>query len=130
MMPRVFLISPFAESISYSHAAWLQRRNVLFAQSCAADCFRRGEAPFIPHLLYTQPGILDDSKPHEREKGMTAGRRFLAVCDRAVCYLDHGCSSGMHGDLEAALTYATPIEFRRLDGGVVQPPKIGLDRWR
>jgi hypothetical protein len=28
--------------------------NLLFARQCMMDCVRRGEAPFLPHLLYTQ----------------------------------------------------------------------------
>jgi hypothetical protein len=123
MMPRVFLVTPYAEVIADKYKTdgynWLHRPNVIFAQRCMADCLRREEAVFACHLLYTQPGVLDDAKTDERHLGLTAGRRFLAVCDRAVCYVDRGISSGMRGDLEEALRLKTPINFRRLDGAMV-----------
>jgi hypothetical protein len=117
MMPRVFLITPYAELAA--HSSWLDRPNVKFAQHCMADCLRREESVFACHLLYTQPGVLDDGKADERHLGLIAGRRFLAVCDKAVCYVDRGISSGMRGDLEEALRLSAPINFRRLDGAMV-----------
>jgi hypothetical protein len=118
MIPRVFLVTPFAEKgpLIYGPGVWLKRPNVIFAQRCMADCIRVGEAPYASHLLYTQPNILDDFLPEERACGLVAGRRFLAVCEYAVCYVDRGFSTGMRGDLEAAVQYRTEILFRRLEG--------------
>jgi hypothetical protein len=63
-MRRVVLESPFAGDVE---------ANLKYARECMADCLRRGEAPIASHLLYTQPGILDDTKPEERKLGMEAG---------------------------------------------------------
>lgn len=46
------------------------QHNIAFARACVADCLKRGEAPLASHLLYTQPGILDDNNPGERALGI------------------------------------------------------------
>ena len=49
-----------------------------YARACVADCLRRGEAPIASHLLYTQPGVLDDDVPEERAQGIASrGRGVL-----------------------------------------------------
>jgi hypothetical protein len=118
MIPRVFLCSPFTASTKQGIA-----ENIVFARKCIVDCLRRGEASFASHLLYTQPGILNDHVPAEREAGMKAGERFLHICDLVACYIDRGVSSGMRRELRLALATATPIEFRRLDGKRLPTPK-------
>lgn len=55
-MRMVIVESPYAGDIE---------RNVAYARACIADCLKRGEAPFASHLLYTQPGVLDDGVPAE-----------------------------------------------------------------
>ena len=55
-MELVVLESPFAGNVEM---------NIHYARACMADCLARGEAPFASHLLYTQPGILDDDIPEE-----------------------------------------------------------------
>ena len=42
-------------------------QNVKYARQCLRDSLLRGEAPLASHLLYTQPGVLDDRVPDERE---------------------------------------------------------------
>lgn len=118
MMPRVFLCSPFTASTKQGIA-----ENIVFARKCMADCLKKGEAPFASHLLYTQPGVLNDHIPTEREAGMAAGNRFLHVCDRVVAYIDRGVSNGMRRKLRLGLETATPIEFRRLDGKRLPTPR-------
>jgi hypothetical protein len=54
----VIVESPFAGDVA---------ANLSYGRRCMADCLRRGEAPFASHLLYTQPGVLDDSLPEERQ---------------------------------------------------------------
>ena len=48
-------------------------RNIKYARRCMRDSLIRGEFPFASHLLYTQEGILDDTKPDERKLGIEAG---------------------------------------------------------
>jgi hypothetical protein len=63
-MKKVLIESPYAGDVE---------RNEKYARACMRDCFERGEAPFASHLLYTQPGVLDDTLHHERALGIDAG---------------------------------------------------------
>jgi hypothetical protein len=116
-MRRVFLVTPYAASSLFTVES-----NVEFARACASDCLARGEAVFASHLLYTQPGILDDSKPEERNKGIAAGLAFLPCCDALVAYVDRGISRGMRLELSEAEIRGVSIDFRRLDGAHFLPP--------
>lgn len=60
-------------------------RNQRYARWCMLDCFTRGEAPFVSHLLYTQ--VLDDREPAHREMGIEAGFAWAEGVQR-VFYLD------------------------------------------
>ena len=99
--------------------------NVAYARRAMADCIRRGEAPLASHLLYTQPGILNDDIPAERARGIKAGLAWAMRADRAVFYLDRGWSKGM---LEARAFFGdigTLVEYRYLDrpGALVEPER-------
>jgi hypothetical protein len=107
MMRRVFLETPYAGDVA---------TNLAYARACAADCIRRGEAPFGSHLLYTQEGILDDNVPEERARGIEAGQAFLEVCAASVVYLDRGISGGMQLGIDAAERLGIPVELRKLGG--------------
>lgn len=89
MMIRVVLESPHEGDVAEVEA------HEVYARACMADSLQRGEAPIASHLLYTQPGILDDTKPHEREKGMAAGLIWGKTAEKAVFYIDNGFSRGM-----------------------------------
>ena len=111
-MRRVILESPYAGDIE---------RNVRYARACVADSLSRGEAPIASHLLYTQPGVLDDTKPDERAKGIAAGFEWRGLADASVFYVDLGMSGGMTLAMEHALGEVKSgceheIEFRRLGG--------------
>ena len=97
-------------------------RNILYARACIKDCLERGEYPFASHLLYTQPGILDDNDPNERQQGIDAGLAWMVVAAKTVVYLDLGLSTGMKYGIENASKYGKPIEFRNLDPEKVPPP--------
>lgn len=88
--------------------------NVAYARAALADCLRRGEAPFVSHLLYTQPGVLRDGDPEERRLGIEAGLAFLRVVDATVVYQDRGVSRGMEMGIERARAAGIPVEFRSL----------------
>lgn len=125
-MSRVFIATPYAEpwppnekDYIGSYLTWLDRPNVVFAQACLADSLRRGEIPFAPHLLYTQPGILRDEDPTERARGMAAGQSFLQTCDALVVYCDRGVSSGMKIEIAIARKLGKTIIARRLDGSTI-----------
>lgn len=87
-MKLVIIESPYAGDIE---------RNVPYARACMADSLARGEAPFASHLLYTQPGILDDNDLTQRERGIDAGWKWgLAAADVVAFYIDLGMSTGMY----------------------------------
>lgn len=110
-MTCVILESPFAGNVE---------RNVAYAKLCLKDCLLRGEAPIASHLLFTQPGILDDTKPEERKLGIGAGHAWMDRADKVVVYHDFGFSSGMDAGIREAVRNDTPVEFRRLKADVIE----------
>lgn len=85
-MKCVILESPYAGDIE---------ANTLYARQCLHDCLRRGESPIASHLLFTQPGVLNDAIPSERRLGIEAGLVWLPRADYSVYYVDRGWSRGM-----------------------------------
>lgn len=105
-MRRVIVESPYAGDVE---------RNVEYARRCIRDCLLRGEAPIASHLLYTQPGVLDDNVPSERQHGIDAGLAWGAVADATVVYVDLGTSNGMRYGIANADAAGRPVEYRWLD---------------
>ena len=91
-------------------------RNTAYARAAMADCLARGEAPIASHLLYTQPGVLNDNEPDERKLGIDAGLAWGRVADAAVFYTDLGWSRGMREALAWERARGMPVEFRTLTG--------------
>lgn len=106
-MRLVILETPYAGDVE---------RNVTYARAAMADCLRRGEAPYASHLLYTQPGVLDDDKPDERTLGIDAGLAWGDKADATVVYVDHGISRGMQYGIDRANAAGRPVETRTLGG--------------
>lgn len=102
-MKLVIIESPYAGDIE---------THVTYARRCLADSLARGEAPIASHLLYTQPGVLDDSIPAERARGIEAGLAWGRVADLTVLYLDYGISNGMNQGGIRAEKEGRPIEIR------------------
>ncbi len=117
-LTRVLVESPFAD-IREAEAD----RNIAYMQAAMADCFARGEAPFASHGLYTQPGVLDDTKPDQRKLGIEAGLQWGAYAQKTVVYVDRGISAGMKLGIERALKEHRPIEFRTLGNSWVWDEK-------
>ncbi|MBI2109758.1 hypothetical protein HYT58_01135 [Candidatus Woesearchaeota archaeon] len=95
------------------------RRNLLYARACMRDSLMRGEIPFASHLLYTQPGILDDDVLEEREKGIMAGKELIESLPNivTVIYLDLGISNGMRDGIDLANERKRVVEYRSLGTG-------------
>jgi len=108
-MRRVILESPYAGNI---FQRWLNRR---YARRCVRHSLSLGEAPIASHLLYTQPGILDDGDPAERQWGIDAGLAWRGVADASVVYIDRGVSKGMEFGIRAAHASGIPVERRRIN---------------
>ncbi len=106
-MKLVILESPFAGDVE---------KNIEYARACVRDSLLRGEAPIASHLLYTQPGVLNDDIPAERQHGIDAGLAWRAVADGSVVYVDRGISRGMEYGIAAAEAAGKPVEIRRLGG--------------
>lgn len=100
---RVVVESPFAGDVE---------GNLTYLRAAMADCLSRGEAPYASHGLYTQPGVLDDTKPTERSRGIAAGFAWGAQAEARVFYLDKGFSRGMIQALR--LDDEIPVEYRSL----------------
>lgn len=101
----VAIESPFAGDVE---------KNIKYTRACVKDCLSRNEAPFASHLLYTQEGILDDTKVQERNKGMLMGKIIEKRLDKTVVYTDLGISGGMKWGIQCAKSAGRPIEFRSL----------------
>ncbi|AID18395.1 hypothetical protein PPF1_82 [Rhizobium phage vB_RleM_PPF1] len=107
-MRLVILESPYAGDVAANEA---------YARACVRDSLARGEAPIASHLLYTQPGILNDLDPEERSWGINAGLAWGRVAEATVVYVDRGISRGMHFGIDRAIADGRPIERRSLGGG-------------
>lgn len=104
-MRRVILESPYAGDVV---------ANVEYARRCVRDSLMRGEAPIASHLLYTQPGILDDNIAAERKLGINAGLAWRDVAEASVVYTDRGISDGMRYGIAAARGAGLSVEYRSL----------------
>lgn len=116
-MKLVIIESPYSGDVA---------SNLAYARRCVIDSLRRNEAPIASHLLYTQPGILNDDIEAERSLGIRAGLAWARVADIQAFYTDQGWSAGMRAAFLHARRRAGPdgieIEFRALDGRAQEPP--------
>lgn len=107
---RVIVESPFAGSNPENN-----RRDfnlVKYSRECLRDSLDRGESPYASHLLYTQKGVLDDTIPEERARGIAAAASWMEVADHVVVYCDLGFSPGMAKGVLRALASGKPVRFR------------------
>jgi hypothetical protein len=105
-MRLVILESPFAGD---------EQANIDYARLCVRDSLMRGEAPIASHLLYTQPTILDDSVPEERQHGINAGLAWGMVADATVVYTNRGLSRGMEFGILQAEAQGRAVEYRSIE---------------
>ena len=104
-MKRVIIESPFAGDVE---------KNIEYARKCLRDSLLRGEAPIASHLLYTQPGVLDDDIPEERQMGIDAGLAWREDAEATIVYIDLGISKGMEYGIADAKKHNRPIKHRSL----------------
>jgi hypothetical protein len=108
-MPLVMIESPFAGDVD---------TNIRYARACMRDSLKRGESPFVMHLLYTQEGILDDDDPEERNLGIAAGLAWGKHASKTVVYTDLGITPGMEIGIQRARDEGREIEYRELESWV------------
>lgn len=106
-MKLVIVESPYAGDVE---------ANTEYARRCVRDSLSRGEAPIASHLLFTQPWILDDLVPEERQWGIDAGLAWKSVAQASVVYTDRGITKGMEYGMAAATAAGIPVEMRTLPG--------------
>ena len=106
-MKRVIIESPYAGDVA---------ENERYARAALRDSLLRGEAPIASHLLYTQPGVLDDLVPAERQQGIDAGLAWGDAAELTAVYIDRGMSRGMEYGIANAEHAGRPIEFRAVPG--------------
>lgn len=104
-MRLVIVESPYAGDV---------QQNEAYARAALRDCLLRDEAPLASHLLYTQPGVLDDGDFDERLLGIMAGLAWGRHADATVVYIDRGISQGMREGISRAQRDGRPIERRSL----------------
>lgn len=103
----VILESPYAGDVAH---------NLAYARAAKRDCLLKGDAPLASHMLYTQDGVLDDSKPEDRALGIRAGLTIGALAEATVVYMAFGISRGMAQGIAAAEALGRPLEYRTLLG--------------
>jgi len=103
---KVLIESPYAGDID---------RNVRYARACCRHLMlstandERPLAPYASHLFYTQPGLLDDGTPIERELGIGAGLAWGEAAEETIVCVDLGVSPGMQRGIDAALAAGRPV---------------------
>ncbi len=105
-MKLVIIESPYAGDVE---------SNTLYARRCLKDSLDRGEAPIASHLLYTQPGVLNDSVPSQRTKGINAGHAWLSKAQLICVYTDRGISSGMKKGIAVAAKLGIMVVYRSIE---------------
>lgn len=115
MKKLVILESPYAGTSRFKIIRLFQRwQNVRYARACLRHSVMQGEAPIASHLLYTQPGVLNDNDPIERAMGIEAGLAWRGVAMATVVYTDRGISDGMEYGIKAAKESGIPIIYRHI----------------
>ena len=104
-MRRVILESPYAGNVE---------ENVAYARAAVRDSLLRGESPIASHLLYTQPGILKDDVPDERQLGIEAGLAWRFAADATVVYQDLGIIARDETRDPGGRAAGIPVEYRNL----------------
>lgn len=104
-MKLVIIESPYAGDVE---------ANTAYARACLRDSLKRGEAPYASHLLYTQPGVLDDLNPDERAHGIDAGLAWGNVAALVAVYTDKGISRGMEYGIAAHKAAGRVVEYRSI----------------
>jgi len=102
-MKRVVIESPYSGETE---------RNIAYARAAVRDSLLRGESPIAWHLLYTQPGILDDNDANQRQWGISAGLSWLQAADAVAVYIDRGITPNMQSGIAAAEDIHLPVEYR------------------
>lgn len=100
---RVVIETPYAGDVE---------RNEAYAKRAMYDSLRRGEAPFLSHLLYTM--VLCDDVEADRKLGIDAGLTWGGVSSFTAVYDDYGVTDGMWEGIERAKAEGRRVVIRRI----------------
>lgn len=87
-------------------------RHTLYAKQCLKDSFKRGEAPFSSHILYSD--ALNYRVRIDKDIGLISHVSWIAVCDLVAVYVDFGLSEGMQLAVNVAKIKHKRIEYRTI----------------
>jgi len=115
---RVFVCSPLRPRMG-----WTLEQNIELARKLCVAAVRAGVAPFAPHVFYLGIG-LDDFTPRDREAGIAAGLRWLAVSDELWAFAESydDCTEEMRLEVDKAQTFNVPVK-------VVYLPECWRELW-
>lgn len=84
--------------------------NLWDARKYYVYAIEQGVAPLMPHLLLAD-GILEDSIPKQRRKGMEISKSILCKADEVWAIVDetNGVSEGMRAEIELAIERGIPV---------------------
>lgn len=99
--------------------------NEAYARHAVKDCLSKNEIPFASHILYTQPGVLDDTQSAQRRLGIEAGLIMGQLCQKTALYEDRGITLGMEEGVERAMSFGRSVEHRNLNKEPSKILKIG-----
>lgn len=114
---RVIIESPYAGTAEEI------KRNEDYARNAVYDCLKKGEIPFASHILYTQPGVLDDTQSAQRRLGIEAGLITGTICQKTVLYQDLGMTPGMEEGIQRAEKAGREVEIRNIIDIDISPKK-------
>lgn len=129
-MTKVVIESPLAADTEEGREA-----NRQYALRCCRDAVLSREAPYASHLFFDRPGLLDATRPAEREAGMLAGFAWGAAADLVAVYIDRGISEGMRRGIDRAKAAGQRVVYRSIGGGwrfewLFEPSPAVIAAWR
>lgn len=114
-MRLVILESPFRGRGKWWFQRWFdQWQNIRYARACVRHSLDSDESPSPSHLVFTQPGIINEADERDRNLGIAAGLEWRKVAEASVVYEDRGITPGMRKGIRLAREAQIPVEFRTL----------------
>lgn len=104
---KVFICSPFApRGETREEMQKDMDRNIRIAQKACRYAALEGNAPYAPHLFFTQ--FLNDGDRTEREYGQVMGLAWLKQCSE-LRIIGRRISPGMKREIEKAREWGIPV---------------------
>lgn len=125
-MRRVFIASPFRGRLGYT-----ETDHRILLDKLIRAAIHAGVSPYAPHRFF--PFFLDDAIEAEKNFGIEAGKRWLAVSDEIWVWAPNGFppSAGMESEIAVAKSLGKPVlvnppEFSHCRLPTLTPPLLGF----